>query len=392
MPQRTWTQTEDDYLIAQRALDRPVPEIASELRRGVPTTYQRCAKLGLIRQPHSPWTEDLKASLIALATGTVPLSMSQIGAQIGKPTESVRWKLGDLGIVTTYARAAKARAEKAREEKARAPVSAQRTRMPKEIDAERATERALAKAKTEIAKAAARREAQAKAAAAAAQRRAEREKDREAKAAQKRLAQEEARTAKRQATEAAREAKRSTQKAAPVAPRARPASSRISTKAAGGRDRQAEERIRRAREAEIAWLTATPRPALPPIPEIGLCAPATSLVAHADSAPAISGRGGWKTIRRGPKPAPCRAPTRDETVRLSQAAAQAVARFEQERGFTRPALDPVEAVITYLRRRGYVVVTETDDQGTTKRWTVDHRHRLVSPGALRQFAEARGYA
>ncbi len=38
--------------------------------------------------------------------------------------------------------------------------------------------------------------------------------------------------------------------------------------------------------------------------------------------------------------------------------------------------DPVERVVTYLRRRGYVVVADIADDRSRTQWTVDNRHVL----------------
>jgi exonuclease VII large subunit len=137
-------------------------------------------------------------------------------------------------------------------------------------------------------------------------------------------------------------------------------------------------------------------PAPPPAPKI-LVTDAPSARAtppEADASQAsdaqISGRGGWKSVRRDPARVAAQAkakgkPTnRADAVDLAQAAQNAIARFIAERGVTRTETAGIPALVSRLQARGYIVVR--DETG----WTIDQRHRVESEDALIAFADARG--
>ena len=104
----------------------------------------------------------------------------------------------------------------------------------------------------------------------------------------------------------------------------------------------------------------------------------------------VSGRGGWKSVRKDPArvlaqaKATAKPANRADAVDLAQAAQAAIERFIAERGVTRTETGGIQAIVSRLQARGYIVVR--DDNG----WTVDQRHRLDSEAELFAFAEARG--
>jgi hypothetical protein len=104
----------------------------------------------------------------------------------------------------------------------------------------------------------------------------------------------------------------------------------------------------------------------------------------------VSGRGGWKSVRRDPARALAQAKAkakpanRADAVDLAQAAQAAIERFIAERGVTRTESSGVHSVVSRLQARGYIVVR--DETG----WTIDQRHRIDSEPDLMAFAEARG--
>ncbi|MBQ0819639.1 hypothetical protein KBI52_05320 [Microvirga sp. HBU67558] len=103
-----------------------------------------------------------------------------------------------------------------------------------------------------------------------------------------------------------------------------------------------------------------------------------------------SGRGGWKSVRRDPARALAQAKAkakpanRADAIDLAQAAQAAIERFIAERGVTKTESSGLQAVVSRLQARGYIVVR--DETG----WTIDQRHRVDSESALFAFAEARG--
>ncbi|MEE1613958.1 hypothetical protein [Microvirga sp. CF3016] len=105
-----------------------------------------------------------------------------------------------------------------------------------------------------------------------------------------------------------------------------------------------------------------------------------------------SGRGGWKSVRRDPArvlaqaKAKAKPANRADAIDLAQAAQAAIERFIAERGVTKSESSGIQAVVSRLQARGYIVVR--DETG----WTIDQRHRIDSESDLVAFAEARGIA
>ncbi|WP_414473114.1 hypothetical protein [Microvirga sp. M2] len=113
--------------------------------------------------------------------------------------------------------------------------------------------------------------------------------------------------------------------------------------------------------------------------------------AGASSEPAqVSGRGGWKSVRRDPArvmaqaKAKAKATSRADAVDLAAAAQAAIDRFIRERGVTKTETNGVQTLVSRLQARGYIVVQ--DGAG----WIIDQRHRVDGEPALVAFAEARG--
>ncbi len=342
MANDVWTEEQKAYLLAERAKGTPVPVIAATLGKPVPATYTRCRMLGNRVQVHTPWTADLEARLRDLATGGTPMSDQALADAVGKTVPQMRWKLADLGLVGA------------------------RTKRPKRIPgglgpAQAARSKGAAAAPRDggvAARDAARLAGRMKAEADA---RADRERHAAARAA-------------------TRDARAIAAKAAATAARVERA--RQAAQNSACRSRQAAEVAPALVQARSGATKPTPQQ------PIGL-APVGSGPA---SAARTSGRGGWvQTHARRGGARPAAAPSRDSTLALSRDAGEAVARFMAERGVTRVATDPVEQVVTYLRRRGYVVVAEIASDETQTQWTVDNRHVLPNAVALKQFAEARGY-
>ncbi|HEV2564310.1 MAG TPA: hypothetical protein VGU19_04420 [Microvirga sp.] len=226
------------------------------------------------------------------------------------------------------------------------------------------------------AEAAARREAEA--------REAEDDAKRQAIAARKAEAE-----AKRQAAEAARQAreeKARREKAQAAIPKLAPRPKKAETKKA------VLPAVRGVSQAAAA------RPVIqavaPAAPKIVVTeAPASVRSVEPEPANAsTSGRGGWKSVRRDPArilaqaKAKAKPANRADAIDLAQAAQAAIERFIAERGITKSESGGIQAVVSRLQARGYIVVR--DETG----WTIDQRHRIDSESDLVAFAEARGIA
>jgi hypothetical protein len=140
---------------------------------------------------------------------------------------------------------------------------------------------------------------------------------------------------------------------------------------------------------------AAPRPVQPPAPPpapkiVVLETPAAARPKpDADTAPAqVSGRGGWKSVRRDPArataQAKAKATNRADAVDLALAAQAAIERFIAERGVTKTETNGVQTLVSRLQARGYIVVQNGEG------WVIDQRHRIEDASALTAFAEARG--
>jgi len=226
------------------------------------------------------------------------------------------------------------------------------------------------------AEAASRREAEARKAAEDARRQAMEARKAEAEAEAKRKAEEAARQA--------REKKELLEKARASAPK--PAA----RKPAAEVKKPVLPAVRGV--SQVAPLRSAPQPASAPVPKIVVTeAPAAARPVEPEPANAqTSGRGGWKSVRRDPARALAQAKAkakpanRADAIDLAQAAQAAIERFIAERGVTKSESSGIQAVVSRLQARGYIVVR--DESG----WTIDQRHRVESESELFAFAEARG--
>lgn len=233
------------------------------------------------------------------------------------------------------------------------------------------------------AEAAARREAEARQADEEAKRQAAEAKRAEAEAAEKRRAAEAARRAKeeQELREKARTAAPRTTVPKPAAP-PKPEARKPVLPAVQGTSQAVAPR-----PAPQAVAPAGPKILVSEAPAAARAA-VDAEATHAST----SGRGGWKSVRRDPgrvlaqAKAKAKPANRADAIDLAQAAQAAIERFIAERGVTKSESSGIQAVVSRLQARGYIVVR--DESG----WTIDQRHRVDSESDLIAFAEARGIA
>jgi len=235
-------------------------------------------------------------------------------------------------------------------------------------------------------------EAQARRQAAAKQ--AEVEAERAAAAAQRRDA--EARKAAAEANRTSEEAARQLQEQGPREPRLHQRAAQIAAPKPAGKPKPVGNKPVLSAVQGISRGAApcpAPPPASPSVPKIVVTEAPAAIRPAEETDPAasqVSGRGGWKSARRDPARALAQAKAkakpanRADAVDLAQAAQAAIERFIAERGVTRTESGGIQAVVSRLQARGYIVVR--DDAG----WTIDQRHRVNSESELLAFAEARG--
>ncbi|MBM6580272.1 hypothetical protein ILT44_08770 [Microvirga sp. BT689] len=438
---RVWTEEELDILRRDREAKVPVPVTAAKLGRPVPATYARARLIGTLVQPHQSWDEAGVTRLRELVCADPPMTDKRIAAELGRTVTQIRWKMQDLGLIgvrdlsklakMTAAEAARPRAANSSVTKAvmekptaqqqpvcqsspkRAAHPLQAVMAPSCIapvarNPQAALESAVKILETAMAERLKSSIAETEAGMIKAARAAIAEKgriDQRLVVRVKRVAEAEAR---RQA----------------AAEQAEVEAKRVAAKAEA--KRKAEEAARRRREQELydkAQVTAsrpvekprpaerkrivpalqgisrdaTPRPALPAasssVPKIVVTeAPAAiRMVEEPDPASSqVSGRGGWKSVRRDPArvlaqaKAKAKPANRADAVDLAQAAQAAIERFIAERGVTRTESGGIQTVVSRLQARGYIIVRDEDG------WTIDQRHRVHSESELVAFAEARG--
>ena len=145
--------------------------------------------------------------------------------------------------------------------------------------------------------------------------------------------------------------------------------------------------------SQIATLRPAPQPAPRSTPKIVVTeAPAAARPVEPESASGqTSGRGGWKSVRRDPArilaqaKAKAKPANRADAIDLAQAAQSAIERFIAERGVTRNESGGIQAVISRLQARGYIVVRRRDGLDHRPAPSGRQRIRTVSPSP-----EARG--
>jgi hypothetical protein len=445
---RVWTEEELEILRRDREAKIPVPVTAAKLGRPVPATYARARLIGTLVQPHQSWDEATVARLRELVSADPPMTDKRIAAELGRTVTQIRWKMQDLGLIgvrdlsklakitaagTTRPKAVQTPSAKPvtaspagqkpsrgslpeRGASARRAEASPQTAVPVQqflqptIDIEAALAQAIEtletsmveRLKTFVADTEAGMIRAARAAIAEKARidqrlvvRVKRSADAAARRdAEARKAQEEA---KRQAVEAGKadaEAKRKAADAARQAQALRDKARLAAPKPAAKPKADVKKAILPALQG--ASQVAAPRPAplavAPSAPRIVVSeAPAVTRAAEPDTAGAqTSGRGGWKSVRRDPArvlaqaKAKAKPANRADAIDLAQAAQAAIERFIAERGVTKNESGGIQAVVSRLQARGYIVVR---DEGG---WTIDQRHRVCSESELFAFAEARG--
>jgi len=428
---REWTEEEFEILRRDRAAKIPVPVIAAKLNRPVPATYLRARMIGTQVQQRRTWDEESVARLRALVNADPPMTDKQIAEDLGRTVTQIRWKMQDLGLIgirdlSKLAKVAAASSARQRASKDEAPAPRRPVRhcapepaspqaeprqpaaTPARITPEARLEREIARLADVLAEQLKGRIAEAEAGTMQAALATIAEK----KAIDARLAGLAPQATRPKAEEAGSKqapsprtpARSETSRAAPDAAAERPAPVKslekkpssealAATPGVAFKGRAAADRVARpvmpalARQARTATAPAAPAPAALKVVVVDTPAPAREPSLEPPSAQ-ISGRGGWKTVRRDPSRVPAqgrtKATSRADAMDLAQAAQTAIEQFIAQRGVTRGEVCSVQALVTRLQARGYIVVGEGDG------WIIDQRHRVAGIKELEAFAAARG--
>jgi hypothetical protein len=434
---RVWTEEELEILRRDREAKIPVPVTAAKLGRPVPATYARARLIGTLVQPHQSWDEATVARLRELVSADPPMTDKRIAAELGRTVTQIRWKMQDLGLIgvrdlsklakitaagTTRPKVVQAQSAKPAaanpatqkpprqsppkrsasvgraEISARSAVPVQRIPLPT-IDIEAALAQALKALETAMAEQLKTFAADTEAGMIRAARAAIAEKARidqrllvrvkrsaEAVARREAEARKADAEAERKATDAARQAheEKALQK------KVRLAAPKPAAKPKADVKKAVLPAVRGV--SQVAAPRPAPQAVAPTVPRIVVSeAPAATRATEPDTANAqTSGRGGWKSVRRDPArvlaqaKAKAKPANRADAIDLAQAAQAAIERFIAERGVTKNESSGIQAVVSRLQARGYIVVR--DESG----WTIDQRHRVGSESELFAFAEARG--
>jgi hypothetical protein len=434
---RVWTEEELEILRRDREAKIPVPVTAAKLGRPVPATYARARLIGTLVQPHQSWDEATVARLRELVSADPPMTDKRIAAELGRTVTQIRWKMQDLGLIgvrdlsklakitaagTTRPKVVQAQSAKPAaanpatqkpprqsppkrsasvgraEISARSAVPVQRIPLPA-IDIEAALAQALKALETAMAEQLKTFAADTEAGMIRAARAAIAEKARidqrllvrvkrsaEAVARREAEARKADAEAERKATDAARQAheEKALQK------KVRLAAPKPAAKPKADVKKAVLPAVRGV--SQVAAPRPAPQAVAPTVPRIVVSeAPAATRATEPDTANAqTSGRGGWKSVRRDPArvlaqaKAKAKPANRADAIDLAQAAQAAIERFIAERGVTKSESSGIQAVVSRLQARGYIVVR--DESG----WTIDQRHRVGSESELFAFAEARG--
>lgn len=350
----------------------PLREATAVMGRPPGDVSLRAKLIGLANLAKREWSGADEARLRTLhADGA---SLAALSAALKLPTDRIRRKIDELElkrdvapapvrVAAAPAKPAPVRLPAVRVERVlsiapRAPPASRPAEAPRQVrpDPRIAIEASRARAKAAAAQArvdadailaaAKREEREAKAAAAA--------RARQTKAAEGRAARDAAAEAKRLEREAARrvrEAEAAEQRRRRDLERAE--AKRLAEAAKAEKAEREEQEIRKSRAVAVA-----------------------------------EGRGGniaGGVVRRAfAPPGPKRkALSREDALTVRASSADAIARFMAERGVTRVQLDPTEAAVTGLRRKGYTVLRDGEA------FIVDGRHKLATCAALREFAAKR---
>jgi hypothetical protein len=434
---RVWTEEELEILRRDREAKIPVPVTAAKLGRPVPATYARARLIGTLVQPHQSWDEATVARLRELVSADPPMTDKRIAAELGRTVTQIRWKMQDLGLIgvrdlsklakitaagTTRPKVVQAQSAKPAaanpatqkpprqsppkrsasvgraEISARSAVPVQRIPLPT-IDIEAALAQALKALETAMAEQLKTFAADTEAGMIRAARAAIAEKaridqrllvrvKRSAEAVARREA--EARKADAEAERKATDAARQAQEKKALQEKVRLAAPKPAAKPKADVKKAVLPAVRGV--SQVAAPRPAPQAVAPTVPRIVVSeAPAATRATEPDTANAqTSGRGGWKSVRRDPArvlaqaKAKAKPANRADAIDLAQAAQAAIERFIAERGVTKSESSGIQAVVSRLQARGYIVVR--DESG----WTIDQRHRVGSESELFAFAEARG--
>lgn len=93
---RKWTKAEDDLIRRRRGENVAVPLIAAEIGREVKATYARASLIGAKVMARTEWTEAEVDTLITMNAAKDPIKV--IARALDRTTGSVRWKLDDLDL------------------------------------------------------------------------------------------------------------------------------------------------------------------------------------------------------------------------------------------------------------------------------------------------------
>jgi hypothetical protein len=433
---RVWTEEELEILRRDREAKIPVPVTAAKLGRPVPATYARARLIGTLVQPHQSWDEATVARLRELVSADPPMTDKRIAAELGRTVTQIRWKMQDLGLIgvrdlsklakitaagtarpkVVQAQSAKPAAANPATQKPprqsplersasadRADISA-RSAVPVQpilppIDIKAALARALEALETAMAEQlktfiAGTEVGMIRAARAAIAEKARIDQrllvrvKRSAEAIARREA--EARKADAEAERKATDAARQAQEKKALQEKVRLAAPKPAAKPKADVKKAVLPAVRGV--SQVAAPRPAPQAVAPTVPRIVVSeAPAATRATEPDTANAqTSGRGGWKSVRRDPArvlaqaKAKAKPANRADAIDLAQAAQAAIERFIAERGVTKNESSGIQAVVSRLQARGYIVVR--DESG----WTIDQRHRVGSESELFAFAEARG--
>jgi hypothetical protein len=433
---RVWTEEELEILRRDREAKIPVPVTAAKLGRPVPATYARARLIGTLVQPHQSWDEATVARLRELVSADPPMTDKRIAAELGRTVTQIRWKMQDLGLIgvrdlsklakitaagtarpkVVQAQSAKPAAAKPTTQNPprqsplersasadRADISA-RSAVPVQpilppIDIKAALARALEALETAMAEQlktfiAGTEVGMIRAARAAIAEKARIDQrllvrvKRSAEAIARREA--EARKADAEAERKATDAARQAQEEKALQEKVRLAAPKPAAKPKADVKKAVLPAVRGV--SQVAAPRPAPQAVAPSAPRIVVSeAPAATRATEPDTANAqTSGRGGWKSVRRDPArvlaqaKAKAKPANRADAIDLAQAAQAAIERFIAERGVTKNESSGIQAVVSRLQARGYIVVR--DESG----WTIDQRHRVGSESELFAFAEARG--
>lgn len=434
---RVWTEEELDILRRDRAAKVPVPVTAAKLGRPVPATYARARLIGTLVQPHRPWDEASVARLRELVLADPPMTDKRIAEELGRTVTQIRWKMQDLDLIgvrdlsklakVTASESAPARVAKVSVQKPvprTLPASQRSPSAPAVTPQLRATDpvRRVVPALTAPPATADPR--------AALERAVKRLEARLAERLKSSISETEAGMV-RAATDAIAEKRRIDQRLADLGRsigEAQAEKTKAERMKAQAQIAHVPAPPRRAQDATLADREEKPaskeqkRPAARPVARMPVAPPAQGVSQAAaprqpqppapPAAPKIvvvetpvtprpepipnpdpvqvSGRGGWKSVRRDPArvaaqaKAKAKATSRADAVDLALAAQAAIDRFIAERGVTRTERNGIQAIVSRLQARGYIVVQDGDG------WVIDQRHRVDGESALIAFAEARG--